>query len=127
VSEDRADGEQAAGSGRPSYAPSMLLADVMVVLLQRGITGRLRASDLPQAHQAAWTLLTVLRVEPDTSRCPCIACGGADFQLVQLDLVAEDHPELTGRPDVHRSEGRDVDEADADRQDPPRPRPGNED
>ena len=97
VSGGRAEGERVAGAGRPSYASSALVADVMVVLLQRGITARLRASDLPQAHQAAWTLLDVLGVEPDTSRCPCIACGGAELHLARLDLVAEDHPALTGR------------------------------
>jgi hypothetical protein len=99
-----------------------LVADVMVVLLQRGITARLRGSDLPQAHQAAWTLLDVLGVESDTSRCPCIACGGAEFQLVALDLVAEDHPALTGR---RRATG--ADRGDAGGQGSRRARPGDED
>jgi len=119
VSEGRANGGQVAGSGRPSYAPSALLADVMVVLLQRGITARLRGRDLPQAHQAAWTLLDVLGVAPDTSRCPCIACGGAEFQLARLDLVAEDHPALTGRGHA--------DDADREGQGPQGPPVGDED
>jgi len=119
VSGDRPDSEQRTGAGRPSYAPSALLADVMVVLLQRGITARLRGSDLPQAHQAAWTLLDVLGVAPDTSRCPCIACGGAEFQLARLDLVAEDHPALTGRGQA--------DDADRQGQGPQGPPGGDED
>ncbi len=73
-----------------SYQPAALLADVMVMLLQRGIQGTLRGRDLPQAHQAAWTLLDLLGVPPDTSHCPCLACGGADFCLVNISLVAGD-------------------------------------
>jgi hypothetical protein len=71
--------------------------DLAMVLLQRGVHTTLRAVDLPQAHQAAWTLLELLGVDPDTSQCPCLACGGANWHLAEINVVAGDHPQVTGR------------------------------
>jgi hypothetical protein len=71
----------------------------MAVLLQRGVQAVLRGRDAVQAHQAAWTLLQVLGVTPDTSHCSCMACGGAALILSQVDLVVgSDDPGLTGLP-----------------------------
>jgi hypothetical protein len=81
-----------------SYQPSVLVVDVAMVLVQRGIETGMRGRDMPQAHQAAWTLLKLMGVRPDTSQCPCLACGGAELLLSDLNLVAADEPELTGRP-----------------------------
>lgn len=98
------------GETAKTYQPSVLVMDVALVLLQRGVHTTLKADDLPQAHQAAWTLLHLLGVQPDTGECPCLACGGAAFQLSALNLVAADDPELTGRP------GTDVAGEDGDQQ-----------
>lgn len=59
--------ERSPSDGAPvgSYQPSVLVVDVAMVLVQRGVPARLRAVDLPQAHQAAWTLLELLGVRPD--------------------------------------------------------------
>lgn len=85
------------GETPKAYQPSVLVMDVALVLLQRGIETTLHVRDLPQAHQAAWTLLQLLGVEPDTTVCPCLACGGAELQLSGLNLVAaSDDPGWTG-------------------------------
>ncbi len=82
-----------------SYQPSMLVVDVMAVLLQRGVQAVLRSADAAQAHQAAWTLLDVLGVTPDTSRCACAACGGAALILSPMDLVVgNDQPNPADLP-----------------------------
>lgn len=94
----------------PSYQPSMLVVDVAMVLVQRGVEPSMLGRDLPQAHQAAWTLLKLMGVQPDVGDCPCMACGGAELLLGDLNLVAADDPELTGRP------GTDVAGEDGDQQ-----------
>jgi hypothetical protein len=73
-----------------SYEPSTLVVDVAMVLAQRGIETTIVSKDLPQAHQAAWTLLGLFGVEPDTSRCPCLACGGAALHLARISFVPAD-------------------------------------
>jgi hypothetical protein len=81
----------------------MLVVDVMAVLLQRGVHAVLRGRDAVQAHQAAWTLLNLLGVTPDTSGCSCLACGGAALILSHLDLVVgSDESGLTGLPRPYR-------------------------
>lgn len=86
------------GETAKTYQPSVLVVDVAMVLVQRGAEPSMLGRELPQAHQAAWTLLKLMGVEPDTSACPCMACGGAELLLSDLNLVAGYDPELTGRP-----------------------------
>jgi hypothetical protein len=71
-----------------SYSPAELVADVMTVVAQRGLRAHLRGDDVAQVHQAAWTLLTVLDIHPDTDRCPCLACRGTELALAEVVLLA---------------------------------------
>jgi hypothetical protein len=89
----------------PSYQPSRLASDVMMILAQRGFEASLHTKDLVQAHQSAWNLLTIFGIRPDTDGCPCLACGGAELTLGRLNSVAADDPELTGQP---RRDGREL-------------------
>jgi hypothetical protein len=85
-----------------SYSPAVLAADVMFVLAQRGLNARLRAVDIAQLHQAAWTLLTMLGIAPDTEQCACLACGGTALALADVTLVTAD--EEPGTPDGSRDQ-----------------------
>jgi hypothetical protein len=90
------DGRGKTGLGQ-SYSPAVLAADVMFVLAQRGLNARLHAADIGQVHQAAWTLLTVLGIAPDTQQCACLACGGTALALADITVVtADDEPDTPG-------------------------------
>jgi hypothetical protein len=89
-------GQGKTGPGQ-SYSPAVLAADVMFVLAQRGLNARLQAVDIGQVHQAAWTVLTVLGIVPDTQQCACLACGGTALALADVTLVtADDEPDPLG-------------------------------
>jgi hypothetical protein len=81
-----------------SYAPSRLVADVATALPTWGFEVRLNVSDVVQAHQSAWNLLTIFGLRSGSDDCPCLACGGAELQLSALDFEAAAEPQLTGLP-----------------------------